>query len=533
MNPVNPVSAFNSCHSSPGRSLVGRSLAAASKAIAVGALCVSTWGAAQAGTLSSWSGATNTSWGTSTNWSTAVNSTGTFALVFGGTTRTNTVNNLGSVKADLLSFTNNGSFGRSSSFQIASGTLQLVSGTVLSTQVNTGTLSNTISSRVVVSGTGTFDLANRNNVVVSGAISGDELLKTGLGQLNLSGSTNLNRIVIERGNVLFNSVATQGLTGKVVDLGSLAYNSGALAFNAVTGTTNVQLRMNDNGILSTQGSNNIVFSNPNFNVATTSSNVVLSLNGGSGVNVGTMTINGAIQDNTSGTLGVAISQGNTWVFNGANTYTGPTTVASPAKLLVNGNMSLETTTSVAGYLGGSGTFGGSVSMTSSGTLSPGGTSVAGGVITDTIGKLTMPDLTLGSSVTTRLTVADLTSYDQIVGSNSVVYGGNLALTLTGTQAYAKDTIFNLFKDFSSRSGDFSSVTLAAAGTPYNGLTFTNLGGGIWETGSTAAPLGEYLRFEQSTGNLVVVPEPSTFVLAGLGAVLAGAQVWRRRRRVAA
>jgi hypothetical protein len=115
----------------------------------------------------------------------------------------------------------------------------------------------------------------------------------------------------------------------------------------------------------------------------------------------------------------------------------------------------------------------------------------------------------------------------------VVYGGNLALTLTGTQAYAKDTVFNLFKDFSSRTGDFSTVTLAAAGTPYNDLVFSNLGGGIWETGSTAAPLGEYLRFEQSTGNLVVVPEPSTFVLAGLGAVLAGAQVWRRRRRVAA
>jgi hypothetical protein len=507
-------------------------LAAASKAIAVGALCVSTWGAAQAGTLSSWSGSTNTSWGTTSNWSTAVNSTGTFALVFGGTTRTSTVNNLGTVKADLLSFTNNGTAGRNSGFTIASGTLQLVSGTVLSTQVNTGTLSNTISSRVVLSGTGKFDLGNRNNVVISGAISGGELFKTGLGQLSLTGSTNLNRISIDRGNVLFNNVAYRGLTGKVVDLGSATYNSGALVFNTVTGTTDVQLRMNDNGIVSTQGANAVVFSNPSFNVATSSSNVVLDLNGGTGT-LSTMTINGVIQDNTTGTLGVSIFQGNTWVFNGANTYTGPTTVASPAKLLVNGNMSLETTTSVAGYLGGSGTFGGSVSMNSSGTLSPGGTSVAGGLITDTIGMLTIPDLTLGSSVTTRLTVADLTSFDQIVGSNSVVYGGNLALTLTGTQAYAKDTVFNLFKDFSSRTGDFSTVTLAAAGTPYNDLVFSNLGGGIWETGSTAAPLGEYLRFEQSTGNLVVVPEPSTFVLAGLGAVLAGAQVWRRRRRVAA
>lgn len=408
------------------------------------------------------------------------------------------------------------------------------SGTVRTTQVTTGTLSNTISSAVVLngSGTGTFDIGDRNNVTISGAISGGELVKTGLGFLSLTGSTNLSRIQINRGNVLFNSVAVRGLTGKVVDLGSPTFNSGALVFNAVTGTSDVQLRLDDNGIVSTQGANAVVFSNPNFNVATTSSNVILTLNGGAGT-FSTMTINGVIQDNTAGTLGVSIGQGNTWVFKGANTYTGPTTVASTAKLLVDGGMAAGTTTTVAGYLGGSGTFAGSVSMTSSGTLSPGGTSVSGGLITDTIGKLTMANLTLGSGVNTQFTVAGLTSYDQIVGSNAVAYGGNLALTLTGTQAYAKDTVFNLFKNFSSRSGNFSSITLAAAGTPYAGLTFSNLGGGIWETGSTGFPLGEALRFDQTTGDLVVVPEPSTFVLAGLGAVFVGAQVWRRRRRVAA
>lgn len=498
-------------------------------------ICAALGASAQAGTLSSWSGATNGNWGTSTNWSpTAVNTTGTFSLVFGGTTRNSTTNNLGTVNIDLLSFTNNGSSGRNQGFTIGSGTLNLVSGTVLSAQVTTGTLSNTITSRVQITGTSLFNLGDRNNLVVSGPIAGGDLVKTGLGQLSLTGSVSLNSISIQRGNLLVNSTAYRGLAGKIVDIGSTSFNSGALVFNSIpSGTSNMQFRFNDNSILSTQGSNNVVFSNPNFNVATSSTNVLLTLNGGVS-SFSTMTINGAIQDNTGGSLGVSIAQGNTWVLNGANTYTGPTTVASPAKLLVNGGINAGSTTTVAGYLGGSGTFGGAVSMISSGTLSPGGVSTSG-VVTDTIGRLTMASLSLGSGVTSQFTVSGLNAgvdFDQIVGS-SVTYGGNLALTLTGTQAYAKDTIFNLFKDFSTRTGNFSSVTLSAAGTPYNGLVFSNLGGGIWETGSTGFPLGEALRFEESTGNLVVVPEPSTFVLAGLGVMIAGAQVWRRRRATAA
>jgi hypothetical protein len=58
---------------------------------------------------------------------------------------------------------------------------------------------------------------------------------------------------------------------------------------------------------------------------------------------------------------------------------------------------------------------------------------------------------------------------------------------------------------------------------------SNIGGGIGETGSTAAPLGEYLRFEESTGNLVVVPEPSTYAMALAGLACGGWHMYRRRR----
>ena len=113
--------------------------------------------------------------------------------------------------------------------------------------------------------------------------------------------------------------------------------------------------------------------------------------------------------------------------------------------------------------------------------------------------------------------------------DGLTYGGNLELTLTGSQAYALNTTFNLFKNFVTRSGSFSSVSLAAGGTPYDGLVFVNVGGGTWETGAMGGPLHEYLRFEQSTGNLVVVPEPSTYAMALAGLACGGRQLWRRRR----
>jgi len=506
-------------------------MSAFAMAIAVGFLGLAVCVPAQAGTLSSWKGTTSTSWGTSTNWSTAVDTSGTFALVFGGTTRTTTTNNLGTVNIDSISFTNNGTVSRTGTFTLAGSTLRLVNASVTSTVMSSGTITDVISAPVTVSGTAGFDLGSNHNLQITGTVSGGTIYKTGVGQLTLSGSLASDLDVVQ-GIVTVNNLSARGLNGRVVRIGNTTAFAGQLLFAAVTGTNSMQIKMDDNAVISTSQSSNVVFSNPTFNVATTSTNVTLFLNGGAGANLGTMTINGAIQDNTGGTVSLGISNGNTWVLNGNNTYTGTTGVATPAKLILNGKIGNGAVTS-SGYLGGSGTFGGAVSIIGGGTLSPGGISVFGGNFVDSFARLTLNSLSMGPSVLSQFQISGTTGgagYDQIVGASSVAYGGTLALSLTGSsRVYAKDTVFNLFKDFTTRTGSFSSVTLAAAGTPYAGLTFSYLGDGIWETGSTAGPLGEYLRFEQSTGNLVVVPEPSTFVLAGLGAVLVGAQVWRRRR----
>lgn len=490
---------------------------------------------ADAGTLSSWRGTSSTSWGTTANWSTSVDTTGTFSLVFGGTTRTTTFNNLGVVNVDALSFTNTGTAGRNASFTIAGSGLRLVNATVTTTAVTTGTLSDTISAPLTIVGSSTFSLGGNHNLTLSGTVSGGSIYKTGTGRLLLTGSL-ASDLSIGQGILSVNLTASRGLNGRIVDIGTTTNFAGQLLFSAVSGVgfaqnNSVQFRLNDNAVLSTSGSSNVVFTNPTFNVATSSSNVTLILNGGGGGAPGTMTINGVIQDNTTGSVSVSIGEGNTWVLKGANTYTGTTGVASTAKLLMDGNVG-SGAVAVAGYLGGSGTFGGAVSIIGSGTLSPGGSSTFGAAITETFGKLAVDSLSLGSGAKSLFTVGSTVDYDQVVGS-SVSYGGTLGLTLTGTQAYAKDTVFNLFKDFATRTGGFSSITLAAAGTPYNGLVFQNLGGGIWETGSTGFPLGESLRFEETTGNLVVVPEPSTFILAGLGAVVIGARMLRRRQQTVA
>ena len=118
-------------------------------------------------------------------------------------------------------------------------------------------------------------------------------------------------------------------------------------------------------------------------------------------------------------------------------------------------------------------------------------------------------------------------YDQIVGNGlgGLTYGGNLDLVISGS--YANGTTFNLFSNFSSPSiGDFAADGLNVTGDEYGGLTFTG-DGGVWTSTETAN--GQRLIFSTGTGDLVVVPEPSTYAMALAGIACGGWQMWRRRR----
>ena len=218
--------------------------------------------------------------------------------------------------------------------------------------------------------------------------------------------------------------------------------------------------------------------------------------------------------------------------SGTSTYTGATQV-SVGSLYVDGQLGNTAVAVNAGtLLGGKGTILGPVTI-SSGTLAPGSLSTP-------LANLTVGDLVMsGSTTTTVMTISgsSVGQYDQVaaasVGTTSLTLAGILDLTMTGTAAggsydYANLTTFHLFSGF-ARSGtsNFSSVVLQAAGTRYDGLAFT-FQDGVYKTGWTPQSVGQYLVFDATTGELLVVPEPGTLALAGMAvACIVGAARWRR------
>jgi hypothetical protein len=108
--------------------------------------------------------------------------------------------------------------------------------------------------------------------------------------------------------------------------------------------------------------------------------------------------------------------------------------------------------------------------------------------------------------------------------------------LLGSSTYAYGTTWGLFSGVNYNNGspslsndasNFSAFAMTPGSTasPYYG-TFTKFG---QEWTSPTASDGTYLVFQAASGNLVVVPEPSTMVFAGLGVAMSGWTMWKKRR----
>lgn len=116
----------------------------------------------------------------------------------------------------------------------------------------------------------------------------------------------------------------------------------------------------------------------------------------------------------------------------------------------------------------------------------------------------------------------VTQYDRISLTGGLTYDGTLQLDLS--QNSVDNTTFNLFTGFASASGNLASIV--SIGSFYNGLAFTRTDT-LWK--STAAPNGQTLKFNQTTGNLVIVPALGSIALASIGIAAAA---WALRRRKA-
>ena len=339
--------------------------------------------------------------------------------------------------------------------------------------LTTATLATTRATTLNASG-GNFEVASGATNTWNGVVSGTgKLVKSGDGVLTLGGVNTFEGGVDINGGVLqINSNNRLGSAG-----GAVSFNGGTLRAVSNVGA-NRATTLNASG--------------GNFEVASGATN----------------TWSGVV----SGTGNLTKSGAGALILGGNSSYTGTTTV-NGGILVVNGTNSSANgllTVNSGGTLGGAGTIGGNTLIQSGGTLAPGNSP---GVLT------ILGDLTLEGAVVMELNgLGRGTEYDGINVGGMLTYGGTLTLNF-GT-AFSTGGSFNLF-DFTNSSGNFESISLT--GQYVGSLTRS---GNTW-TGTIS---GQDFAFYEETGNLNVVPEPTTvslLIVAGLG--LAG-HVLRRRSR---
>jgi autotransporter-associated beta strand protein len=309
--------------------------------------------------------------------------------------------------------------------------------------------------------------------------------------------------------------------GTVIYAGGGAYDSldvtgvGRLgAANGLATSATVSLGLSGNGTLDLAGFSQTLagLAKTGANAATvgsssTTADSILTI-------VGSSTFAGVIQDTLdagSRTVGLTLdAPAQRLELAGVNTYTGPTTVAA-GTLVVSGQLgNTPLAVNALGTLAGTGTVGGNAVVT--GLLAPGG------------GVLTLGGLALGGTTAFTIGTGTVrgTDYDgvTITTPSSFGYGGTLSLTFPAP--IADPASYDLFAFTGTPSGSFASVVSSGA---YAG-TWTSVGGGFWQLTSGT----QVAMFDEATGTLSLVPEPTTMVatLASVGVAF----VMLRRRRSA-
>jgi len=148
--------------------------------------------------------------------------------------------------------------------------------------------------------------------------------------------------------------------------------------------------------------------------------------------------------------------------------------------------------------------------------------------------------TLGSANNLNLDFNEVDS-DSITVNTSLALGGNLSLNFTGSGTTANYETWNFYNIVApgTVSGSFVSLSPLGGNSPYAGLTWLRgTASGGYDTGygdtwvSSWTGGSQRFLFNETTGVLTVVPEPSTIVFAGIGAAMLGWHTWTRGRRKA-
>ena len=387
---------------------------------------------------------------------------------------------------------------------ISTGTLAVGSSTAL----GTGSLA------ITPSGTGVLDLSGQALRV--GALSGNSaavILSSTSGNASLTTTSTSNSTyagTIQDGSgVVGLTKAGNGiftLTGSNSNTGRTNVNGGVLALgntNALAGGGNITF---GGGTLQYSASNTQDYSS---RIKTSGSAVSIDTNGQN------VTFASAIDSSNTG--GLKKSGAGTLFANGVNTYTGNTVVE-------------------AGTLGGNGTIAGLVTVGTNAFISPGSAA-------NTTGVLSVGGLDLQSGATALMSISGTGAglYDQIASLGSVALNGALNIDFTQNGFQAAD-FWQLFSSASGAAGFSGHLGSVSATGSYGTLSFSYLGSGEWKATGGLLAADQSLSFYEDNshashgkflaGQLVLVPEPSTYISAGIGIVVVGWQSLIRRRRLA-
>ena len=393
---------------------------------------------------------------------------------------------------------------------------------VLDGSVTLGSTASGFTGKITVNNTSGSTTIASNSVITTAdgvttewqqAMSGTGgLTKAGSGILELSGSTQRSTFsggfVADGGVVQWTNSGTPGVSTPF-GLGSLTLRSGTLRS---TGTTSREINTSvvlDGAVTlgSTTAGQTGIITVTNSGSTTVASNSVVTI-----VDGGTTAWNQA----TSGAGAVTKAGSGILIFTGSGgslTHSG-STVVQAGTLIMNANLASASTVSVlnGATLFGSGTIAGPATVQSGGILSPGSAASSAGVLTF--------DSSLGLSGQTLLEMTGTgrgSQYDAFTIAGGLTYGGSLQLQFSGT---LPEGTYNLFSGFSSQSNSFSTISLTGG---YSG-SLTN-SSGVW-TGTFGS---QSLTFSNATGDLLIVPEPTTGLLTGLACAMAAATLSRRRR----
>jgi autotransporter-associated beta strand protein len=456
------------------------------------------------------------------------------SLVLNGTTQTVRAvtladNNAASTPGSVASITGPGRLILQNNITYNAGNGDDTAGALISADVELGTADRTI--------TVDNSTAAADDLTISGAIIGQQgfdrqrsITKGGLGTLTLAASpgannysnTTINAGVIKLGNndQLPNgrTVTIQSSTvGGTAVAGTLDINGKNDTIGALTiggGTAGPEGSIASAQVIDSAGGGTLTLGgNVTFNVGAATNHqgtaiisANLDLGGASRRFIINNSTNAAIDLNITGNIsgaGYNIIKTNAGVLQLAGTTTIANLIVDGGDVGVTGTLNGDVRVNIGG-LGGTGTINGNVTVTNGAAIAPG---ASPGTL-NIVGDLVLSDLTV---LAYELDVAG------VIGS-----GVNDLLNITGNLTL--DGILNVDGLVNFGGGTYRLMNVSGTIVD-NGVTIGTLTGNAsgFNPGDLSVVVGP------NTVDLVVVPEPSTVALAGIGAAFLGLHVIRRRR----